>query len=144
MWRIRRGLFLGDGYDAKDRDLLRSAGITHIINCAAEVPCWHRRDFRYLHLKLRDPDPDFHEHIDRCVKFIRRGRRAGGVLVHCLAGLSRSPSVILAYLCARGSSLPDALDHVGRAVGETQEFILPDATFLSQIELYLEDRDPPA
>ncbi len=144
MWRIRRGLFLGDGYDAKDRELLRSAGITHIVNCAAEVPCWFRGDFRYLHLKLRDPDPDFSEHIDRCVKFIRRGRRTGGVLVHCLAGLSRSPAVVLAYLCTRGYSLDDGIDLIARAVDERAGFTMPDDTFLAQIELYLEDLDSPS
>jgi hypothetical protein len=129
MWRIARGLFLGDCRDAHDRDLLLGLGITHVLNCAAEMPCWYRRDFRYYHLKLTDPDPEFHEYIDKACRFIHRGRKAGGVLVHCRAGLSRSPSTILAYQILR------------KRVRESDEgFIEPDPSFLEQIEVHFEDR----
>jgi hypothetical protein len=141
VWRIVSRLYLGDRKDARDRDMLAGVGITHIVNCAEEVPCWYRKDFRYFHLKLTDPDPEFHEYIETCSKFIHRGRKAGAVLVHCAAGLSRSPSVILAYLCWRGKSLEDALEVLRRGVGEAnQEFIEPDASFLEQIDVYFEDR----
>jgi protein phosphatase slingshot len=142
MWRIARGLYLGDRLDAHDRELLKRWEVTHILNCAAEIPCWHRADFRYLHLKLTDPDPEFHEYIERCCRFIHRGRKAGGVLVHCAAGLSRSPSVILAYLCQRGKTLDEALALLRRRVGEKgADFIEPDASFLEQIEVYFEEAD---
>jgi protein-tyrosine phosphatase len=142
MWRIVRGLYLGDAKDAHDRDLLVGLGVTHVLNCAAEVPCWYRKDFRYCHLKLTDPDPEFCEFIDKLCKFIRRGRKAGGVLVHCAAGLSRSPSAILAYLCSRGKTLDEALEIFRRRVGEkTAAFIEPDASFLEQIEVFFEERD---
>jgi dual specificity phosphatase 12 len=141
MWEIARGLYLGDRKDAHDRELLVGLGITHIVNCAAEIPCWHRQDFRYLRLKLTDPDPEFHESIEKFCKFIHRGRKQGNVLVHCAAGVSRSPSVILAYLCSRGKDLDSALDRLQRRVGEAgNSFILPDASFLEQIEIYFEDQ----
>ena len=139
MWRIARGLFLGDRRDAHDRDLLAGLGVTHILNCAREVPCWYRRDFRYCHLKLTDPDPEFHEYIEKFCKFIHRGRRAGGVLVHCRAGLSRSPSAVLAYLCWRGKRLPEALELLRKRVGEADGFFIePDASFLEQLEIHFE------
>jgi protein-tyrosine phosphatase len=139
MWEITRGLYLGDFKDAHDRELLAGMGITHILNCAEEVPCWHEKHFRYLHLKLTDPDPEFHEYIDQLCKFIRHARRRGGVLVHCAAGLSRSPSAILAYICSRGKTLDEALDILQRRVGEKDfEFIEPDASFLEQIEIYFD------
>jgi protein-tyrosine phosphatase len=140
MWTIRRKLYLGDIYTARDRHWLEQIGITHILNCAEEVPCFHRGQFRYCHLKLTDPDPEFHEYIEKLCRFIRRGRRAGGVLVHCRAGLSRSPSAILAYLCSRGHTLEQALEILRRGVGETRTgFIEPDASFLEQIELHFAD-----
>jgi protein-tyrosine phosphatase len=140
MWRIRRKLYLGDVYTARDRHWLEMTGITHILNCAEELPCFHRGHFRYLHLRLTDPDPEFHEYIEKLCKFIRRGRRAGGVLVHCRAGLSRSPAAILAYLSSRGHSLERALEILRRGVGETHaEFIEPDASFLEQIEVHFAD-----
>jgi atypical dual specificity phosphatase len=123
-----------------DRDLLVSVGITHVLNCTAEVPCWYRRDFRYYRLGLTGPDPEFHEYIEKLSRFIHRGRRAGAVLVHCAAGLSRSPSAILAYLCWRGRSLAEALEVLRRGVSEASEhFIEPDASFLEQIEVHFEE-----
>ena len=142
MWRIARNLYLGDRKDAHDRELLVGTGVTHVVNCAHEVPSWYRRDFRYLRLRLTDPDPEFHESIEAFCKFIHRGRKAGGVLVHCAAGLSRSPSVILAYLVWRGRTLEDALALLARRVGEADGyFIEPDHSFLEQIEVHFEDRD---
>lgn len=141
MWRIRRKLYLGDLHTARDRDYLEHLGITHILNCAWDIPCFHRGRFRYFHLKLTDPDPEFHEYIEKICRFIHMGRRAGGVLVHCRAGLSRSPSAILAYLCNRGISLERALEILRRGTGESvAEFIEPDASFLEQIEVHFAER----
>lgn len=140
MWEIARGLYLGDRKDAHDRELLLGRGVTHVLNCAREIPCWFRTDFRYLHLRLRDPDPGFQELIDRFCHFIHRGRRAGGVLVHCRAGLSRSPSAVLAYFCWRGRPLEDALERLRRRVGESAAvFIEPDPSFLEQIEVHFDE-----
>lgn len=142
VWQIARNLYLGDRKDAHDRDLLTRVGVTHVVNCAAEVPCWYHRDFRYLRLPLTDPDPEFHESIETFCRFIHRGRRAGGVLVHCAAGLSRSPSVVLAYLVWRGKPLDAALERLRRRVGESDRgFIEPDASFLEQIEIHFEERE---
>jgi hypothetical protein len=141
MRRIARGVYLGDCRDANDRELLRGLGLTHVLNCAREVPCFHRGDFRYLHLRMRDPDPGLLERIPRAVRFIRRARRVGGVLVHCRAGLSRSPSVVLAWLCSRGRTLDEALELLRRRVEESQGgFIEPDPSFLDQLETYCEFR----
>jgi len=145
MWRIARGLYLGDHKDAHDQQLLVGMGVSHILNCAREMPCFYRRDFRYLHLKLSDPDPDFQAHIEKFCRFIHRGRKAGGVMVHCRAGLSRSPSAILAYLCWRGRSLDEALELIQARVGESDaQFIEPDPSFLDQIESYFEDHADPS
>lgn len=56
----------------------------------------------YLCLGLEDePGQELQEAITTAVAFIRRHRRAGlgrGVLIHCAQGLSRSVSILLAYL----------------------------------------------
>lgn len=140
MWRIVNKLYLGDAKDAFDRQLLESVGITHVLNCAMNVPCRHRRHFRYLHLELNDGDPDFYEHIPRFCKFVHRGRRAGAVLVHCRSGLHRSPAAIVAYLRWRGKSIDEALALLQKRVGEDDaSFHLPSDDFLEQIETYFEN-----
>ncbi len=141
MWRIIPRLYLGDRFDAQNRFLLESVGITHIVNCAVELPCYFRRDFRYLHLKLDDPDPAFQDKIPRIRRFIRGGRRAGQVLVHCSMGISRSPSAILAYLCQRGRTLEEGIKILQKGVGEEEGFLEPNEAFLEQLREFLDASD---
>jgi protein-tyrosine phosphatase len=136
MWRILPNLYLGDEQDACNRALLERCGVTHILNCAAEVPCAFRGGFRYLHLELTDPDPAFADHIAEICRFIRAGRRKGAVLVHCRMGMSRSPAAILAYLCRRGLTLGRAIRVLQRGVREEGDFTEPHEAFLEQLRDY--------
>ncbi len=126
MIQMLEGLYLGDCLAAENLAGLHKAGITHVLNCAAEVPCFHGEKFTYLRLQLHDPDPRFADCLDELCLFIDEGRRAGGVLVHCHAGISRSPSAVLAYLCHQGNSLEAAAAHLGGLV-----WTYPDRLFLS-------------
>jgi protein-tyrosine phosphatase len=142
MWRILPRLYLGDQYDACNHHVLEHAGVTHVLNCAREVPCSFRSRFRYLHLKLMDPDGAFIDHIPDICRFIRVGRRRGGVLVHCRMGISRSVAAILAYLCSRGKTLEEGYRILQRGVREADEFMEPNEVFLIQIRDYFELDDP--
>ena len=121
-------LFLGDRGDAADRQRLRKHGITHIVNCSKELPCYFESDFRYLWLRLEDPDPRFAVKMPEFCMFIDEGRRVGKVMVHCTGGVSRSPAVILAYLAYREDSLELAVTRLSQAV---QTGI--DESFLEQL-----------
>lgn len=140
MWKIIRNLYLGDELDARNRFLLEQYRITHIVNCAREVRIV-QRGFEQLRLELNDPDPGLVDVIDEVSRFIHQGRRRGGVLVHCRMGLSRSPAVILAYLCRRGKTLREAMDLLQRAVDEGDEFIEPHEVFLEQLRDYFDQSE---
>lgn len=109
MWPILPNLFLGNRFHAADAGRLRGAGITHIVNCAAELPNHFEPEFTYLRLDLLDPDPKFAGLIPAACAFIDAGRRQGNVLVHCSAAVSRSPATTLAYFCHQGDSLVQAV-----------------------------------
>ena len=128
MWQVLPGLFLGDREDSRDRANLLRHGVTHVVNCAAELPCCHPDAFAYLALGLRDPDSAFAARAREAMGFIDRGRAAGGVLVHCTAGVSRSAAVVLRYLCHLGRPLD-------RACAELSAAVLTgvDESFLRQI-----------
>ena len=95
------GLFVGSDIVARDLSKLRQHGITHIINCAANV-CrnYFPSDFTYLHYFLKDTRTESIECIFyNTLAFIQGALSAGGkVLVHCMQGVSRSVTVCLAYV----------------------------------------------
>jgi protein-tyrosine phosphatase len=132
MWEILPDLFLGDEGDASDRERLRQRGITHIVNCSRELPCHFDDEFVYLWLRMDDPDPDFGEKIPTICKFLDNACSCGcGVMVHCTGAVSRSPAVILAYLCHLEGSLEKAVDRLSRAVptGIDEIFFYPLARY---------------
>jgi hypothetical protein len=131
VWEILPDLFLGDRGDASDREPLRKRGITHIVNCSRELPCSFEAEFTYLWLRMDDPDPAFAKKMPIFCEFIDAGRRQGKVMVHCTGGVSRSPAVILAYLCHLDGSLEKAVEQLSLAVltGIDEDFFYPLAQF---------------
>src|SRR5690349_16678438 len=128
MWKIERRLYLGTKADSENAAALDSAGVTHIVNCATELPCLFEGAFQYLHLDLKDPDNRFRRRLPKALAFIDRGRETGAVLVHCSGGISRGPAVIIAYLCYSGSTLSKAVQTL-RDVVRTR----PNAVFVRQL-----------
>lgn len=132
MWRITKQIFLGTNKDARDNGMLNEAGITHIVNCAEELPCYYMENFTYLPLYLSDPDAYFKMRIYFLCRFIDLAQRKGKVLIHCNGGISRSPACVLAYLCHCGYSLFEAVG-VLKQRGQTR----PNIVFIKQLADYL-------
>jgi hypothetical protein len=109
-------IFLGGNYIARDKDILQKNGITHIINAALTVcECYFSNDFSYHALSLYDAGTEsvigvFFGAID----FIERALASNGkVYVHCFEGVSRSTTLVLAYLMWKNRSPFDkTLDEV--------------------------------
>jgi len=112
--KIFSWLYIGDGSDARDRNLIESLGITHIINCVSHaLPCpW--KDIQYYKMTLKSITQTISkEEMKPIVDFIDKAREEGGkVLVHCHEGKERSPSVVIAYLCEKGMPLKEAYELV--------------------------------
>lgn len=95
------GLFVSSDIIARDLNKLKENGVTHVINCAANVCLnYFPEDFEYLHFFLKDSKNESIECVFyKCIEFINNAKKNGGkVLVHCMQGVSRSVTVCLAYI----------------------------------------------
>ena len=92
------------------------------------------KKYVYKNVEILDVDEsDVRKEFDNCFEFIEEARKAGGVLVHCNAGVSRSATVVIAYLMQnQRKSFPDAHNYVK----ERRSCIKPNTGFVSQLQAY--------
>ena len=101
MEKIVNRVYLGNWAVASELRLLQNIGITHIINCAHELPCKFHLHFKYLHIKVRDnPTANLKLKFEKTGFFIQSALdgKKNKILIHCNTGESRSGSVLIAYL----------------------------------------------
>ena len=93
-------MFLGGWKAAFEESNLEELGITHILSLGIEPTFLPVSKFKRLFIEVRDVDTeDLMSHFPNAVAFIDEGLSSGGrVLVHCIAGVSRSASCVIAYL----------------------------------------------
>lgn len=94
------GLYLGSARDASNLEGLTAAGVTHILTVASGINPAFPRQFTYLVIPVSDSsDANLRKHFFTCRKFIRKClEKNEAVLVHCLMGISRSASIVIAYM----------------------------------------------
>ncbi|KAF9913093.1 dual specificity phosphatase 12 [Linnemannia zychae] len=132
---ILPGLFLSGSLISESREKLRELGITHIIQVTDVPTPRFPGDFIYKVIPVPDMDEtNLIKHFPDTYTFIHTALESGKkVLVHCMAGASRSVTIVCAYLMKeKKMSAADALKHVQshRQIAE------PNDGFLSQLLLY--------
>ncbi|CAG9761484.1 unnamed protein product [Ceutorhynchus assimilis] len=126
------GLYVGNYRDSKDSSQLTKHNITHIVAIHDTARRIHS-DKHYLCIMASDtPDQNLTQYFSLSNDFIHAARlRDGNVLIHCLAGMSRSVTVAVAYIMSVTTlNYKDALKVVraGRNVAN------PNLGFLKQLE----------
>ncbi|KAG9130676.1 hypothetical protein Leryth_018087 [Lithospermum erythrorhizon] len=126
-------IFLGSDTVARNRDVLLQNGITHVLNCVGFVcPEYFKDDFVYKTLWLHDnPCEDITSILYDVFDYFEDVRENGGtVFVHCCQGVSRSTSLVIAYLMWKEEqSFEDAFQLVKAARGVTN----PNMGFACQL-----------
>ena len=91
-------IYLGDFRTADNIDILKEHNITHIINCAFNLPNKFPGQITYKRLDLRDePDQPIIEKLEEAYQFIKENKDKN-IFVHCVFGKSRSASVVIFYI----------------------------------------------
>ncbi|NXP16875.1 DUS16 phosphatase, partial [Scytalopus superciliaris] len=131
--RILPHLYLGCQRDVLNKELMQQNDIGYVLNASNTCP---KPDFIPESHFLRVPVNDsFCEKIlpwlDKSVDFIEKAKASNGrVLVHCLAGISRSATIAIAYIMKR---MDMSLDEAYRFVKEKRPTISPNFNFLGQL-----------
>ncbi|XP_015671938.1 dual specificity protein phosphatase 13 [Protobothrops mucrosquamatus] len=132
-------LYIGDLYIARDIEQLRRMGISHIVNAAAgrfhiDTGAKFYRDLPVDYYGVEaddDPKFDLSIYFYPTAKYIRAALNSprGKVLVHCAMGISRSATLVLAFLMIyENKNLVEALKIVREHRG-----VCPNTGFLSQL-----------
>ncbi|KAG7488349.1 hypothetical protein MATL_G00034020 [Megalops atlanticus] len=130
--KVLPDLYLGNIKDARDREQLARHNITHILSihdsAAPQLP-----EMTYLCIPAADlPSQNLIQHFKDSIVFMHESRLKGeGCLVHCLAGVSRSVTLVVAYIMTvTGLGWQDAL----AAVRVARPCAGPNIGFLRQLE----------
>ena len=95
----RGGLYLGSQKAACDTNLLKSFSIRAVITVAAELNNKYPKDFEHLKINIDDqPLAYIYEHFEITYSFLNKNLQNGNVFVHCRMGISRSASIVIAYI----------------------------------------------
>lgn len=131
---VHGGVYIGSQDAAANLDALRENRVTLVLNAGAQLPNFHPDAFEYMKLPLLDvPETDIFAHFDAAADFIARSTPESSVLVHCNAGVSRSATLVAAYLIREAGHTPQsALELIRRSRPQAR----PNDGFMDQLGVY--------
>lgn len=108
-------ILVGNREAAQDSVKLQDLGVTHVLNICSQLPNYHPNKFIYCKVDiLDDPSVPISNYQKKSSKFLAHVEELGGrALVHCVAGCSRSVSIVILHLMAHHNIvLRDAWAHL--------------------------------
>ena len=100
MDKILPGIYVGSIKDSLDKEQLKQNNITHILSIHENPKERAIENVKYMcHVAGDNASQDIKKFFKESIHFIHEARvNNGNVLVHCLAGISRSTSLVIAYI----------------------------------------------
>ncbi|XP_014228716.1 dual specificity protein phosphatase Mpk3-like isoform X1 [Trichogramma pretiosum] len=130
-------LYLGNAANSEDSEALTRHGIQYVLNVTPDLPNVFEDagSIKYMKIPISDHwSANLASFFPQAIQFIEEARSADkGVLVHCLAGISRSVTVTMAYLMHKCNlSLNDAFN----LVRSRKSNIAPNFHFMEQLHSF--------
>jgi len=134
-------LYLSDFFTARDENELSKLGITHVVSVieyAPNLPDSIEPSHRLLVPIADRADENILKHLAGTTEFIRSAlaeNEGNNVLVHCFQGISRSATVVCAYVVA--TSPTDMIGQEAIAIVQAKRSIIcPNLGFRRQLDAY--------
>lgn len=130
---VEDGIFLGTFEGSQNLELIRVNRIERVLSLLDDFSEFQEFEgVRYLKVRISDKiKTDLLQVLDECLRFIWDAQSKGeNILVHCVAGISRSPSVLIAYFMVKCSvSYYTARNYVNKG----RPGIYPNKGFIKQL-----------
>ncbi|TDL15593.1 phosphatases II [Rickenella mellea] len=134
MDEVLPNLWIGDMWSAKDVSALKKRNIRSVVSVMrGQVDS--RNGFKHCHIPVDDSETeDLLRHFPKCIQFMEEELSKGfGVLVHCQAGISRSATIVTAYLMF--TQQIDSLSAL-KLVEKVRPCVQPNDGFLRQLDIF--------
>ncbi|MEE6473846.1 hypothetical protein FKM82_010191 [Ascaphus truei] len=133
-------LFLGNEQDAQDLEKMQRMSIGYVVNVTTHLPLYHYEKgiFNYKRLPATDSNKqNLRQYFEEAFEFIEEAHQCGkGLLIHCQAGVSRSATIVIAYLMKHTRmTMTDAY----KFVKGKRPIISPNLNFMGQLLEFEED-----
>eukprot|EP00826_Nyctotherus_ovalis_P021459 TRINITY_DN1692_c0_g1_i6.p1 TRINITY_DN1692_c0_g1~~TRINITY_DN1692_c0_g1_i6.p1 ORF type:complete len:150 (+),score=29.14 TRINITY_DN1692_c0_g1_i6:118-567(+) len=133
MDKVMEGLFISDLIAATNETELAKHGITHIVNASGMSLMTKGRECYNIYV-MDSPGANIYKFFEPAVKFIEKARAAGkNVLVNCAAGISRSSSLVLAYMMFKEK---EGLNECLTKLKKCRSVVWPNPGFYGQLQKF--------
>jgi protein-tyrosine phosphatase len=115
MTRVWERLFLGGIADAEMLARANPQRITSVLTLCPHPPRVRAADVEYFHLPIEDDRPILGKRLGEILDVMYQNIRRGRLLTHCLAGSSRSPIIVAAWMRIVGyKHIEECLSEIAR------------------------------
>ena len=131
--KIEENLWLVNTFAAGNIKDLKEKGIKKILSVMSVPPNYDNKEYGFNHKKIEIDDMNHQniiQYFGECLNFIKGDEK---VLVHCLGGVSRSPTIVIAYIMwIKKMKYDEAIQFVK----SKRSIIGPNSGFIKQLKMF--------
>ena len=131
--KITEKIYLGDYTAATEIQKLKDTGITKVLTVMDYEggPKYNSDEFTHKRFKVMDDEhQNIIQYFGECLNYMKEDKK---ILVHCMAGASRSATIVIAYLMwTEKLKFVKAFDFVK----EKRPIVCPNMGFQDQLKLF--------
>ena len=129
---ITDNIWLGNYFSSKNIEVLKKEGIEKVLTIMDDFgPVYKNNDFIHKKIEIDDVETEnIIQYFGECLNFMKDNKK---ILVHCMAGASRSATIVIAYLMwTKKMKFIDALNYTQ----SKRTIVDPNSGFKEQLKMF--------